>query len=40
MEIDYDPEISALIGPELSDEVVPDCVMLALEELAVLLIEP
>ena len=40
MEIDDDSEIAALIGPELSDEILPDSVMLPLEELCILLIEP
>jgi len=39
VEIDYDPEISALIGPELADFILPDLIMLPTEELGVPLIE-
>lgn len=39
VEIDYDPEISALIGPELADFILPDLIMLPSEELGIPLIE-
>lgn len=40
MKIQNDPQVAALVGPELPDDVLPDTVVLAFEELRVRLIEP